>query len=125
MKFPEDIDYRLAKKKVKRKKAFFNHLVVYLVVNTVFSLVTLFSGEPFGWFPIWGFWGIGLAIHYVKIFGIPGTGILTSEWEEREIEKEMGRSRPRMESPAAEGPEIKEKLELKELRKNYDERDLV
>jgi hypothetical protein len=34
-------------------------------------------------------WGVGLAIHYVTVFGIPGTRVLTDDWEEEELDKEI------------------------------------
>ena len=38
-------------------------------------------------------WGTILAIHYVFVKGIPGTNILTKEWEEEEYEKQLERLR--------------------------------
>lgn len=71
-------------------------------------------------FPLIFFWGIGLAFHYLKVFGIPGSGILSRDWEDREIRKEIDK----MTGKPQQKEDIEE-LELKEMRKNYDEADLV
>ena len=129
---PDEKYYLLAKKRVQRKKRFFNHLKSFVIVNVVMSIVLALDGNPFDFMPATLFWGMGLAFHYVKVFGIPGTNILTPEWEDQEIEKEMDRIKgkrivedvpPLQSMPEQELKE--ESLELKELRKNYDEQDLV
>jgi len=38
-------------------------------------------------------WGLGVGIHYLTVFGLPGTDILSKEWEEREVLQEMERLR--------------------------------
>ncbi|MBK7408241.1 MAG: 2TM domain-containing protein [Saprospirales bacterium] len=129
---PEEKYYLLAKKRVQQKKRFFNHLKSFVIVNVVMSFVVALDGNPFDFLPATLFWGMGLAFHYIKVFGIPGTNILTPEWEDQEIEKEMDRIKgKRIEEftpappPQPEAEPKEESLELKELRKNYDERDLV
>lgn len=123
----EEQFYQQARSKVQKKKRFFNHLKTFIIVNVVMSLVVAMDGDMFGFLPATLFWGMGLAFHYVKVFGIPGTNILTPEWEDEEIEKEMERmkgSKPTEKTTFP--PEPPEKpLDLKELRKNYDEKDLV
>ncbi|MCB9284241.1 MAG: 2TM domain-containing protein [Lewinellaceae bacterium] len=123
--------YLLAKRRVQKKKRFFNHLKAFVIVNVVMSIIMMLDGDPFDFLPATLFWGMGLAFHYVRVFGIPGTNILTPEWEDEEIEKEMERIRGKRivekeEEMTAPLPPVKdESLELKELRKNYDEQDLV
>ncbi|MEM1322844.1 MAG: 2TM domain-containing protein [Bacteroidota bacterium] len=90
-----DETYRQAQKVVKKKKGFYSHLAVYVAVGAFFllmNLATFDSGGREWWFffPLLP-WGVGLAIHYFGTFGLPGTDILTKEWEERETEKEMRR----------------------------------
>lgn len=78
-------------------------------------------------------WGVGLTIHYLTVFGIPGLDVGTDEWEERELQKEVKRLRSELyrrlhtdtESPA-------EGLELRDINKEpaaekrqWDEDDLV
>ena len=85
----EDI-YQEAKKQVKKKKGFYVHMAVYLSVGLFFLLmnVATFDGEWWFFFPMLP-WGIGLSIHYLTVFGLPGTDILTKEWEKKEMEKEL------------------------------------
>ena len=119
--------YDQAKKRVQKKKKFFNHLKTFIIINVVMNIVVSLDGDLFGFLPATLFWGMGLAFHYIKVFGIPGTNILTPEWEDEEIEKEMEKmkgGKPLEDKPASSAPP-EEPLELKELRKNYDEKDLV
>lgn len=120
-------DYELAKKRVLKKKKFYNHLKTFVIINVVMSMLVAIDGDPFGFFPVTLLWGMGLAFHYVKVFGIPGSNILSPEWEEEELRKELekmnGGRPPQLEEPKER--EEGEKLDLKELRKNYDDRDLV
>ena len=86
--------YNLARKKVKKKKGFYTHLGVYIAVGIFFLAMNIAtfheSQEWWFFFPLLP-WSIGLFIHYFSIFGLPGTDILTKEWEDRELEKEMQR----------------------------------
>jgi len=89
-----DHQYKQAKKIVKKKKEFYNHLAIYMVMFAFFFLINLATLD-YNYIEFWFFfpmlpWGIGLAIHYLTVFGIPGKEkILSKEWEEREIQKEM------------------------------------
>lgn len=120
----EEEQYRRARKRVKRKKGFYSHLAVYLAVN--FALMVVSEGESF---PVILFWGIGLVSHYLKTFGFPGRNkVLSPEWEEREIEKEMQRFRPMNNTYQDPAPVNDEELELKEfkkLRKEWDDSEFV
>ena len=121
-------EIRKAKKKVKAKKEFYQHLMAFVIVNFFLLALNLVT-SPFNWwfhFPLLG-WGIGLAFHYVDVFGIPGFDILSREWEDRELDK--GKKSNKKTKPAKTTrtgqPAEKEELELKELRKNYDESEFV
>lgn len=123
-----------AKKRVKAKKAFYQHLMSYAIVNSFLFILNMITSPGYLWFvfPMLG-WGVGLAFHYVDVFGIPGFDILSKEWEDREIERELRQnsqsqnpiktssSRTTLQKPA----ERESSLELKELRKNYDDSDFV
>ncbi len=87
-------DLTRARKKVKKKKGFFVHLGVYLSVALFFFLINILSFDGELWF-FWPMlpWGVGLAIHYLTVFGLPGTDILTQEWESRQLEQELYRLR--------------------------------
>lgn len=124
----KDITY--ARRKVKAKKKFYQHLMAFVIVIPFLFFINLLT-SPFHWwflYPMLG-WGMGLAFHYVDVFGIPGFNILTKEWEEDELHKELykmksDRENERMElqAPSKLGAD---EMELKELRKNYDESELV
>lgn len=83
-----------AEKRVEEKIGFRNHLIVYLIVNTILFLIWLFTslfaanGWIFPWFlfPLGG-WGIGIAFHAWNVYGAAGS------YRRREalIQKEMER----------------------------------
>jgi hypothetical protein len=94
--------------------------------------MTFIDGEPFSNFPMVLMWGIGLVFHYTRVFGLPGTDVLSSEWEEREIEKEMERMQDRgftEEPPQLPSPtpplERREKVITPQKERSYRDRDLV
>ncbi len=122
-------EFLKAKKRVKAKKAFYQHLMSYAIVNLFLLALNLITSPGSLWFvfPMLG-WGVGLAFHYVDVFGIPGFDILSKEWEERQLEQELRQqnqqNRPRKSSNSNDGQKDGG-LELKELRKNYDDTDFV
>ena len=66
----EDQIYELAKKRVEEKRGFYNHLIVYVIVNIVLVLIWAFAsdgGFPWFVFPLGG-WGIGLVFHFLGVF---------------------------------------------------------
>ncbi|NRD19683.1 2TM domain-containing protein [Winogradskyella eckloniae] len=94
----EDFKLMKAKNKVEKLKRFYNHLIVYLLINTVITAVKVMNnmnnGETFNeaFFDLstlmtWMVWGIVLAIHAFSVFGLPL--IVGDDWEERKIEKYM------------------------------------
>ncbi|MEO1257724.1 MAG: 2TM domain-containing protein [Bacteroidota bacterium] len=113
--------YKIARKKVAEKKGFYQHLIYFGAFAVLFFILNMIRTPGRIWFhyPILG-WGIGLLIHYLNVFGIP---LLGDKWEEKEIEKEIGKMEEN--SDHFSFTEKEEKMELKELRKNYDENDLV
>ncbi len=118
-----------AKKRVKAKKAFFQHLMSYAIINLFLLVLNMLTSPGYLWFvfPLLG-WGVGLAFHYVDVFGIPGFDILSKEWEERELERELGQSGQHnsgKENPGFDEQKPKKGLELKALRRNYDDTDFV
>ena len=93
-----DIKYIKARHKVEKLKRFYIHLVVYLVINTVITVVKIMNninnGETFNeaFFDFatvitWLIWGIAIALHAFSVFGIQF--LLGDDWEERKIEKYM------------------------------------
>jgi len=122
----EDYEYRRARKRVKAKKGFFYHLASYaIVIGFLFCLNIVTSPFEMWWiFPALG-WGVGLAFHYLGVFGLPFLNIGSAEWEEKEMEKEMRKREQNLPKPRSTSLEIREELELKELEKRYDDKDFV
>lgn len=124
-----DKQYAIARKRVKRKKHFYRHLSVYTVMGCFFYVLNILTNPGHYWFywPMLG-WGLGLAMHYVAIFGVPGlVEEMGEDWENKEIEKEMRRMghRPPQSNPTPEP----ERLDLPELEKKperkWDDDQLV
>ena len=82
--------YRQASKKVEEKKGFYIHFAVYIAVNIMLVIIWAVTGAGFPWFvfPLGG-WGIGILFHFLGIFVFSQQ----SNWERREIEKEVERLR--------------------------------
>lgn len=126
-----DKKYKIARERVEEKKKFYQHLTTYLTMCIFFMGLAFFTKIGGRWimFPILG-WGIGILSHYFKAFGLPGVGPET-DWEERAMEEELRRLGvpPPPQEKTTETPPPEEEamtpLELKELQKKYDERDLV
>lgn len=87
----DEIKYQEAVKKVARIKAFYSHLIVYILVNAfivVKKTQNIDEGETI-WdaFKVAFFWGIGLALHALRVFDkFPFFG---NDWEERKIKEFM------------------------------------
>tara|TARA_R110002049_G_scaffold103458_2_gene249722 strand:- start:210 stop:530 length:321 start_codon:yes stop_codon:yes gene_type:complete len=93
-----DIKFIKARHKVEKLKRFYIHLAVYIVINTVITVVKIMNnmnnGETFNeaFFDFatiitWLIWGIAIALHAFSVYGIQY--ILGEDWEERKIEKYM------------------------------------
>jgi hypothetical protein len=121
-----------ARKRIKEQKEFYTHLATYVICGAFFFLLNVVT-SPFHWwfvYPMLG-WGIGLATHYFKVFGVPGSGIGSNAWEEKALEREMRR----LTGGGASRTEDDEYLELREInpegksgekaRKGWREDDLV
>ena len=93
-----------AHKRVENIKGFYNHAVVYIMINSVVLifkgkfLFTILSAEAIGnsdflkWIDwnVYGtpiIWGIGLLIHGIVVFG--SRPQFLRNWEERQLEKYM------------------------------------
>jgi formate-dependent nitrite reductase membrane component NrfD len=94
----KDSKYLKARQRVEKLKAFYTHLTVYIVVNTIISTLKIIRnlkrGETFeealfdfSFSASWLLWGIGLAIHAFAVFGLPR--ILGNNWEEDKIKQFM------------------------------------
>jgi hypothetical protein len=98
-KYAKDENYLKAKKKVESIKGFYWHLAVYMIINSIITIIkttsnigngdsfseALFSiGNFFQWVP----WGIGLLIHGLVVFEV-FKFLLGKNWEERKIKELM------------------------------------
>jgi len=124
--------YREARLQVQKKIRFFNHLKFFLIANIFLFLISVGLFYSLWFLKITLVWGLGILGHYVDVFGLPGNGLLSNDWEEREIEKEAFLIQKRMEKiqkrdweSTEDDFELDKPLDLRTLRRNYDEADLV
>jgi hypothetical protein len=93
MQTQEEIKYLEAKKRVKKIRGFYNHAIVYLVINlmlVIINIQNLESGESYFQYRNFitaFFWGIGLLAHGLATF-LP-QWFLGNNWEERKIKEFM------------------------------------
>ncbi|PWI30456.1 histidine kinase [Flavobacteriaceae bacterium LYZ1037] len=86
-----------ARKRVKKIKGFYSHLLVYVVINIMIVIINiqdLNPGESYfqykNFFTLF-FWGIGLAVHGLSVF-LPDF-LLGNNWEERKIKELMNKDK--------------------------------
>jgi hypothetical protein len=62
-----------AVKRLKEKREFWQHLVVYVLVNTMLVVIWWIPSRPGHFWPMWSMlgWGIGLAMHAWETFRKP------------------------------------------------------
>ncbi|WP_348825272.1 2TM domain-containing protein [Flavobacterium aestuarii] len=96
--YSADENYNIAYKKVKRIKAFYSHLIVYMIVNVIIIISSYnrdFIGDSGFWnwqtFSTALFWGIGLMIHGISVFG-PDL-FFNSNWEQKKIQKYLDKEK--------------------------------
>ncbi len=93
----DQIRYDEAVKKVKKLKGFYNHALVYVVINIMVIIANVQNYDPgesffqFKTFMTAFFWGIGLFAHAMGTF-VPYF-ILGKDWEERKIKELMEKER--------------------------------
>lgn len=91
----DNIKYLEAKKRVKRIKGFYIHLLVYVCVNILIASINYHDLKPSeSYFQIKNFltlffWGIGLLANGMSVF-LPGF-LLGNNWEEKKIRELMGK----------------------------------
>ncbi|MFT5168733.1 MAG: hypothetical protein ACI8P3_003978, partial [Saprospiraceae bacterium] len=94
----------------------------YCVINTVMFFVVFIDEQSFEWLFPMSFWGIGLAIHYFSVFGLPGSGLGGSDWEARELNKEI----KKLSGTYDDLPRQELKLrEIEKQKRGWDDSDLV
>ena len=80
-------DYRQrARERVKEEKGFYSHLFIYIIINGFLIALNLITSPNSLWFywPLLG-WGIGLAAHFLGVFGMER--FFGKDWEQRRIKK--------------------------------------
>ena len=81
--------YARAKARVEELKAFYNHLIIYVIVNLGIAGINYYDNQfrfPWFLFPLLG-WGIGLASHAVRTFR--WNPLTNKDWEERKLREIM------------------------------------
>ena len=84
-----EVEEALAFAQVRKIKEFYLHAATYVLIIFMLVVINLLTSRYF-WaiYPALG-WGVGVAIHGLRVFDrIP---LLTGEWEKREVEKRLGR----------------------------------
>jgi len=81
--------YEEAKKKVEAKKAFWKHLIAYVVVNIILIIIYVLSdwGQHPWFLYVLGIWGVVVISHYVRVF------VLERKSDAEAIEKEAEKIR--------------------------------
>lgn len=76
--------------KVRRIKKFYLHLIQYVVVLCVLTVINLLTNPGYFWviWPALG-WGIALASHALKTFEL--IPFLNADWEKKQVEHHLGR----------------------------------
>ena len=90
-----DPDYKKAKRRVEEIKGFYWHFLIFIITGLFFLIMNIATNSP-GETDFWFYypmipWSVGLAIHYIATFGIPGVNILSADWEQRQLAKEMSK----------------------------------
>ena len=82
------LTYEQALKQARELRGFYNHLLVYVVVNTFLFAIDYLGGAEDWWFywPLLG-WGIGVAVHGINVY--LGTRAFGADWEERKARELM------------------------------------
>lgn len=79
-----------ARRKVKSLKRLYIHCALFVIISMFFFILNILTDPWDMWFffPILP-WAALVAIHYVLVKGVPGTNLLTKEWEEEEYERQL------------------------------------
>ena len=73
--------------KIRAKRAFYQHLLVYVLVNLGLVAIWAFGSTGEEFWPIWPIlgWGIGIVAHGVSVFA--GTRPISEQQIQREIDR--------------------------------------
>lgn len=117
-----------ARKRVKRKKEFYEHLATYVAISIFLVVLNMVTSPGRWWFqwPVLG-WGMAVLFNYLDVFGVPGVGPMDKDWEKKAVEEELKRMDGEAHNPRKNRPDmdILELPELEKRKKDWDESDLV
>ena len=83
-----DEAYERARRRVTAVKGFYNHIIIFLIINILLAAVNFLISPGFLWFFfVTFFWGIGLVMHGLSVF--MKRGLFSKDWEERKIKEYM------------------------------------
>jgi hypothetical protein len=85
-KYINEDRYNQAKKRVEEIKGFYGNLTSYITINIGLLILNLLTSPNHLWFfwPLLG-WGIGVAIHGMKVFNyLP---FFNQDWEQKKIQE--------------------------------------
>ncbi|WP_405569148.1 2TM domain-containing protein [Winogradskyella sp. Asnod2-B02-A] len=88
-----DLKYLKAKNRVEKLKRFYNHLTVYIIINSIITGFKVYNNLDswesfknellsFDVLSSWTVWGLVLVIHFISV-------VFFQDWEERKIEAYM------------------------------------
>lgn len=83
-----DESYERAKKRVHELKAFYNHLLIYITINSILIVINYVTSPGIWWF-YWVsiFWGIGVLWQGIGV--LSRNRFLGKEWEDKKIKEYM------------------------------------
>jgi hypothetical protein len=86
--------YRAARKKVRRKRKFYSHLLSYLAVGVFLTFVNWFTRPGHWWVQwVWIGWGIGIFFHAISLYR--RNILFGDDWEDQKIKEEMEKMKKR------------------------------
>ena len=88
----EDVAYKAALQRAETLRAYYTHLLVFVVVNVgLFFINLLTRGDDGSWWFYWplAVWGIAIAIHTLVVFG----GVFSQDWKLRKADEIYRRGR--------------------------------
>lgn len=85
-------NYDYNKTRPTKRMEFYRHLRSFIIFNIVMAGLWVFGSGLAGLWVIAKIWGVFLAVHYIKVNGLPGTkGWLSKDWEAWMEERENRR----------------------------------
>jgi hypothetical protein len=84
-----EILYRRVAVRATMQRAFYRHVMIYVVVNVLLAAVNLLKDPNYLWFQ-WGMlgWGIGLLVHGLKVYSDRWSGSRREQMIQRELEQQ-------------------------------------